>query len=215
MMEDKTMVGFQAGYMLPMGDYANVVSPATGFGLRGKYFGTNTFAFGFDFGFFTPQITPAHLTFVTDSVLRFELREEQRAGQVIDTILILDVIGTSQYIPFNVSFEFYLPSRSLTNFRPYAGIGFGINMINHRFKATYNAPKLSETGIPAFEQKVQPSSKNGFLSINPVVGFLWTLNELWNINFDLRYNQLLGEQGGGVVSAHLGVILDLSFKFVR
>jgi hypothetical protein len=215
MMEDKTMVGVQASYMLPMGAYANDVNGAVGAGLRGKYFGTNTFAFGFDFGFFAPQIKPERLTFVADSVYRNVLQEEQRLGRVHDSIQILDVTATSQYIPFNVSFEFYLPSRSLTNFRPYVGIGLGLNMINRRYKPIYNAPKLPGTGIPAFEERVQPSSNKGFVSLNPTIGFLWTLDELWNINMDLRYNQLFGGQKGGVLSVHFGVILDLSFKYVR
>jgi len=215
MMEDKTMVGIQAGYMLPMGAYANDVNGAVGAGLRGKYFGTNTFAFGFDFGFFAPKITPNRLAFVTDSVLMPAFREEQRLGRIPDSVEILDVTGSSQYIPFNISFEFYLPSRSLTNFRPYAGIGLGLNIINQRFKTTYNVLKTQQSGIPGFEERIQPSSNKGVMSINPTIGFLWTLDELWNINMDLRYNQFFGGQRGGALSVHLGVILDLSFKYVR
>ena len=215
MMEDKTMVGVQAGYMLPLGAYANDVNGAIGGGLRGKYFGTNTFAFGFDFGFFAPQIKPDRLAFVTDSILKPALREEQRLGRIPDSVEILDVTGSSQYIPFNVSFEFYLPSRAFTNLRPYAGIGLGLNMVNRRYKAIYNTPKFPETGIPSFEERIQPSSNKGFMSINPGVGVLWTLDELWNINIDLRYNQLFGGQKGGALSVHFGVILDLSFKYVR
>jgi outer membrane protein W len=231
MMEDKTLVGIQAGYMLPIGAYADDVNGAIGVGLRGKYFGTNTFAFGFDFGFFAPKITPGHHQFITDS-LRTALREEQYKGQVDSIVQILDVTATSQYIPFNLSFEFYLPSRSLTNFRPYAGIGLGLNMINRRYKPTYNVEEIQEkiqekfqetgirwgwgdTGIPFFEEQIQPSSNRGFISINPTIGFLWTIDELWNINLDLRYNQFLGDQKGGVLSVHVGVILDLSFKYVR
>jgi len=213
MMEDKYMVGLQAGYMLPLGAYANDVNGAVGAGIRGKYFGTNTFAFGFDFGFFAPKMRPDRLAFVRDSILRPALSEQQRFNNINDTIQILDVTGSSQYIPFNISFEFYLPSRALTNFRPYAGIGLGINMINRRYNTTYNSVKTTE--ILLFEDRVQPSSNKGFLSINPVVGFLYTIDELWNINMDLRYNHLLGEQKGGVLSVHFGVILDLGFKYVR
>ena|GEM_PF-3115492 len=215
MMEDKTLVGVQASYMLPMGAYANDVNGTIGGGLRGKYFGTNTFAFGFDFGFFAPPINANRLTFVTDSIYQKFLIEDQRLGRVADSVQILDVTGTSQYIPFNISFEFYLPSRSLTNFRPYAGIGLGLNMVNRRYKPVFNTPKYVETGIPTFEQRIQPSSDKGFVSLNPVVGFLWTLDELWNINMDLRYNQLFGGQKGGVLSVHVGVMVDLSFKYVR
>jgi hypothetical protein len=215
MMEDKTMVGVQVNFIEPIGAYKNDVLTEAGGGLRGKYFGTNTFAFGFDFAFFAPKISPQLLDFVADSILRKGLKEEQRLGKIQDSVQILDVTGTSQYIPFNLSFEFYLPSRAFTNFRPYAAIGLGLNMINRRYKATYNAPKLPESGIPAFEERIQPSKNRGYMSINPSVGFLWTLNELWNINMDLRYNHFLGDQKGGVFSVNFGVILDLSFKYVR
>ncbi|MCL2682926.1 MAG: hypothetical protein FWE63_05510 [Bacteroidales bacterium] len=215
MMEDKTLVGFQASYMLPIGAYANDVNGAVGGGIRGKYFGTNTFAFGFDFGFFAPQMKQERIDFVADSILRPALRQEQQLGRIDDSVQILDVTGNSQYIPFNVSFEFYFPKTAFNNFRPYAGIGLGLNMINRRYKATYNAPKTKESGIPVFEDRIQPSSNRGYMSINPTVGFLWTLNELWNINMDMRYNQFLGGQKGGALSFHFGVVLDLSFKYVR
>ena len=217
MMEDKTLVGLQAGFVLPMElDGHKYFNAASGGGLRGKYFGTNTFAFGFDLGFFFPQIQNGRIEFAADS-LRSTLSRDQRLNRVDDTVQILEVLANAQYIPFNLSFEFYLPSRSLTNFRPYAAIGIGINMINRRYNPVFNAPKIPETGIPAFEQRVQLSSKKGFFSINPTAGVLWTLDELWNINMELRYNQLFGTQGGasGALSVHLGVILDLSFKYVR
>ncbi len=213
MMEDKTMVGIQAGYMLPMGAYSNDVNGAIGGGLRGKYFGTNTFAFGFDFGFFAPKMKPDQIAFVKDSILIRALSEEQRLDQINDTIQILDVTASSQYIPFNISFEFYWPANALKNFRPYASIGLGLNMINRRYKPTYNVPKTTE--LLLFEDRVQPSTNRGYISINPAIGFLATLNELWNINMEVRYNHLLGDQKGGALSIHLGVVWDLSFKYVR
>ena len=214
MMEDKTLIGAQAGFMLPIGAYGNDVNPVHGFGLRGKYFGTNTFAFGFDFGFFTPSMKPDHIDFVADSVLRKAFREEQRVNRIDDTLQILDVAGNSQYIPFNVSFEFYLPKNALKNFRPYAAIGLGLNMINRRYATTYNTTKTTQ--ILLFEDRHKPSSNKGYLSVNPSVGFLYTLDELWNINLNLRYNHfLLGEQKGGTLSVHLGVILDIGFKYVK
>jgi len=215
MMEDKTMVGFQAGFVLPMTlDGETYFNTAPGGGLRGKYFGTNTFAFGFDLGFFFPQIQTHRLEFITDS-LTSALQREQRLGRVHESVEILEVLANAQYIPFNLSFEFYLPSHALNNFRPYFALGVGLHMVNRRYKPVYNAPMHPGTGLPAFEQRVQLSSKKGFFSVSPTVGALWTLDELWNINMDLRYNQLLGTQGGGALSVHLGVILDLSFKYVR
>jgi hypothetical protein len=214
MMEDKTMVGFQAGYMLPMGAYANDVNGAIGGGLRGKYFGTNTFAFGFDFGFFAPKMKPGQIAFVKDSVLNPALREAQRLDQIEnDTVQITDVTASSQYIPFNISFEFYLPKNALKNFRPYASLGLGLNMINRRYKPTYNTPKTTELLI--FEDRVQPSKNRGYMSINPAIGFLATLNEFWNINLEARYNYLLGEQKGGTLTIQFGIIWDLSFKYAN
>jgi outer membrane protein W len=211
MMEDKTLVGAQVAFVLPMElDGHKYLNSAVGGGLRGKYFGTNTFAFGFDFGFFAPKINPERLAFVTDS-LKSALEKDHR---IHDSIQILDVMASSQFIPFNISLEFYLPSRSLTNFRPYAGIGLGLNMINRRYKSVYNVGKTSE--ILQFEERNQFSSNKGYMSINPTIGFLWTLDELWNINVDLRYNNLLAKPfSSGALSIHFGVILDLSFKYVR
>jgi len=167
MMEDKTMVGFQANFMPSMELYQHAYDegkffgPAVGGGLRGKYFGTNTFAFGFDFSFFAPKISSSIVTWVADSVLRSGLSREQVLQRIPDSIRILDVTSSAQYIPFNISFEFYLPKYAFTNFRPYVGLGLGLNIINARYKATYNALKLAETGIPEFEKRVQPSFNKG------------------------------------------------------
>jgi outer membrane protein W len=214
MMEDKTMIGIQAAVVLPMElDGHKSLNGAIGGGVRGKYFGTNTFAFGFDFGFFTPKITPERLEFATDSILR-DFQEYQRLGRIDSNAQVLDVAGNAQYIPFNISFEFYLPSRSLTNFRPYAAIGLGLNIINRRYTPIYNVEKNPK--ILQFEENIQLSSSKGFISLNPTIGFLWTLDELWNINVDLRYNGLLVKPfGSGALSIHFGVILDLGFKYVR
>jgi hypothetical protein len=216
MMEDKILVGAQASVMLPMElDDHKYLNSAFGGGLRGKYFGTNTFAFGFDLSFFAPKIQLQPIKIATDS-LKSALLNEQRFKRIHDSVQILDVSGRSQYIPFNISFEFYLPKRALDNFRPYAALGIGLNIINRRYGATYNAPKTEKSGIPAFENRVQLSSNKGYVSINPTIGFLWTLDELWNITADLRYNSLLTNPlGSGALSFHFGVILDLSFKYVR
>ena len=214
MMEDKTLVGFQAGYMLPMGAYGKDVNGAVGGGIRGKYFGTNTFAIGFDFGFFAPTIQPNRITVITDS-LNLTLEKEQYFHRISDTVKISGVTGKSQYIPFSLSFECYLPKSALNNFRPYAGMGLGLTMVNKHYNVTYNAPKTEESGILRLEREVQPTSTKGYLSIQPALGFLYTIDEVWNINVDIRYNQLLGEQKGGTLSVHFSVLWDLSFKYVR
>jgi len=215
MMEDKTLVGFQAGYMLPMGAYGKEANGAIGGGVRGKYFGTNTFAIGFDLGFFAPKTHDNRIAFITDSLLIPTLEKEQYFHRISDTVKISGVTGTSQYIPFSLSFECYLPKSAFNNFRPYAGIGLGLTMINQHYNVTYNAPKTEESGILRLEREVQPSSTRGYMSIQPALGFLYTIDEVWNINVDIRYNQLFGEQKGGALSVHFGVLWDLSFKYVR
>ncbi|MDR2907253.1 MAG: hypothetical protein LBU91_04610 [Bacteroidales bacterium] len=214
MMEDKTMVGFQGSVCLPMRIYdGKNTEMAFGGGLRAKYFGTNTFAFGFDVNFFAPNIVPERVNLISDS-LKSAFSKEQRLNHVDDTIQIANVSGHSQYIPINLSFEFYLPSQSLKNFRPYAAIGLGLNLVNHRYETTYTSPKTDQ--LLNFEKQYQPSTNKGYLSINPSIGFLYTVDELWNINVDVRYNNLLANSfGSGALTFHIGVILDLSFKYVR
>ncbi len=215
MMEDKTMVGLQAGVCLPMKIYdEKVVKMAVGGGLRGKYFGTNTFAFGFDFGIYTPKVEDFHVKDVMDS-LKNSLAYEQRIGRMKDSaVQITGVSASAQYIPINLTFEFYLPSHALKNFRPYAALGIGLNLVNRRYNTTFDTPKTTE--LLLFEDRYKPSTNRGFVSINPTVGFLYTINELWNINVDLRYNALLTKPIlSGALSFHVGVVWDLSFKYVR
>lgn len=216
MMEDKTLIGFQGSACLPMEIYnSKIVQTAFGGGLRGKYFGTNGFAFGFDFSFFSPKINETHVAGITDS-MRNELREEQRIGKIKDTSAqILNVTANAQYIPINLSFEFYLPSHKMKKFRPYAAVGIGLNLVNRRYNANFSSPKTTELSL--FEGRYQRSANRGFVSINPSIGFLYTIDELWNINVDLRYNSLLAKPfiSSGALSLHIGIILDIGFKYVR
>jgi hypothetical protein len=213
--KDRTLIGPQAGVVLPR-QYSgmNDVDFAFGGGLRGKYFGTNTLAIGFDIGFYAPKMQEAHINLATTS-LRNTLDEEKRIGRVRnDTVQIVDLTTSSQYFPFNFSVEFYLPAFAQTYFRPYAGVGLGLNIINRRYSINYNIEMTPELRL--FEERHQLSTNKGYASINPLLGFLWTLNRQWNINTELRYTHLLTSPfGSGALSFNVGVILDFGFNHNR
>ncbi|GHV72650.1 hypothetical protein FACS1894201_03150 [Bacteroidia bacterium] len=214
MMEDKTLLGIHAGVILPLGEYGEARKLGIGGGLRAKYFGTNTMAFSFNVGMYNLTIKDATLQIMQNFVFGGELEDYKRRLLVPDDVQINAVTGSSRYIPCNVGVEYYFPKYAAKKFRPYIGLGIGLNALSTYYTVEYNVPFNSR--LQQMQNEVQSSKTHTTIGVTPSVGFLATLNELWNINAEVNYNYfLIGDQKGSSLKVSLGVVLDIGFKYVR
>ncbi len=210
-MEGKYLIGFNGNFILPMGTLGDQLKPTPGFGLSGKYFGTDYFAFGFNFSFSAPKVKDVYIEEVDNEYLTglVELRDN---GQVPDSANLIEVVSGAHYIPFFVSLEFYLPSQMQKKFRPYAALDLGIVLVNENYEGVYNVPR--NQAIQNMENNTGMSFQQPFFGAGARIGFLASLDELWHIDMNMAYAYLSSEKmKSSALTFNVGLVFNLAYKY--
>ncbi len=195
-MEDKTFVGARFGIHIPIGDWSKNVNLGIGFSAQAKYFVTDKFAFGADFGYYRSSNKDVYLKYA-DTLF-----------SVFDTNITTSSFTASlKYTAFTLNFEYYL---SRENFKPYVGLGLGFHVANNSFKVATDSIKSKD--FIALEGTYNPPIKANF-GITPHVGIMASFNELWHFNADVRYNIIFAEPVAMGLSINVGILLNLSWKY--